>query len=1161
MSKSYDALVVGAGIGGIRAALDLAETGQKVALIDTKPHLGGLLLQLDRQFPTDNCGMCRMLPLTERESSSQFCMRKGLFHSNIDIYLSTELETLDGDPGAFQAVLRKRSTFVDPTRCIGCGTCASACPVKVPDAFNADKGVRSAVHLPVPHNIPNHYIVDLDNCIRCWSCFEACPTGAIDFKFKERDNFNILVVGPDAELADKMVSWFKKRPFPVKHIAGPSQAMDYVTEGGEVQLLVLDLGMEDAERVFNRCREVHPRLPVIVTGDESLAEIAQQYLDMGAVGYLRKPLEPDSVVVPWLDKLYMRIVSDELIDIDTAAVILSAGFECYNPSEVGDVLGYGKLPDVITSVEFERYCSGTGPSNGELKRLSDGKPLRRIAWLQCVGSRDLKKNADYCSSICCMISIKEALMAREKTARQPGGPAEVTIFSMDLRLFAKSYQKYAEEARDNGVRFVRSRIHSAIPCPDQEQGGVRVEYLDDLGQLREECFDMLVLAVGARPPKGMDSLVKATGIETNPWGFCKTLPFEPSRTSRLGVFAAGSFSGAKDIAESLIQSDAAALGASRLINIYAPIREKHPEPEPQYRDVNREPPKVMVALCSSCPKLLDKLNVEAVEKRLLQEERVDTVFRVERACTHQGWQSIVEAVEKSRPNRLAIGACMPYAYIPRLQELGRAVNLNPALMDVVDVASVLLREGQGEKPGSQQEAVSRLRMSVAKLLGADPSPLPPSQPVTPNALVIGGGLAGLTAAHGIADHGYTVHLVERDEKLGGRAMDIRRTLEGEEPIKHMEWLIDQVEKHPNIHVHTDARVALSMGRAGHFMTVVSSDKGSIPVEHGTTIMATGAQESKLYEWGFRVHKNVLTHQELEQRMADGVLDVAGLECVAMIQCWRSREEERDYCSRVCCRQALKNTLELKRRNPELPIFVFYRDLMSYGFTESFYTEARRLGAQFIRFDPESPPTFRFEEGKAVVSCHDPVLRRDIEVHADILSLASGMEPEDNSELVELFGIECDEHGFFKEAEIKWRPVDFMKQGVFMCGTARAPGNIEEVIASAKAAAQRAIRLLCEKRLVSGSVIAEVRHSLCSLCGRCIAVCPYGARAMSPDFQKILVDEVLCQGCGSCAAICPNSASVLRGYKDSQVLSIIDAALEDRFKATVTNHKETSDQDA
>jgi heterodisulfide reductase subunit A2 len=1145
MSKSYDALVVGAGIGGIRSALDLAETGQKVALIDSKPHLGGLLLQLDRQFPTDNCGMCRMLPLTEREASSQFCMRKGLFHSNIDIYLNTELESLEGDPGAFQAVLRKHSTFVDPTRCIGCGVCATVCPVEVPDQFNAEKGVRAAVHLPVPHSIPNHYVVDLDSCARCWSCFEACPTGAIDFKFEERGSFNILVLDRDNTLTDKLGAWFKKQPFPVKHIQSGTEALDYMTEGGEVQLLMLDLGLEDTdpERVFNRSRELHPRLPVVVTGDASLAEKARQFLDMGAVGFLEKPLDA-ARTVPWLDKLYMRIVADEIVDIDTAAVILAAGFECYDPSEVGDVLGYGNLPDVLTSVEFERYCSGTGPSKGRLTRISDGKPLRRIAWLQCVGSRDLKKNADYCSSICCMISIKEALMAQEKTAKQEGGPAEVTIFSMDLRLFAKSYQQYADQARERDVRFIRSRIHSAIPCPDPEQGGVRVEYLDDLGQMHEECFDMLVLAVGARPPKGMERLVKATGIETNPWGFCKTMPFEPTRTSRLGVFAAGSFAGAKDIAESLIHSDAAALGASRLINIYAPIREKRPEPEPEYRDVNREPPKVMVALCSSCPKLLDKMNVEAVEDILLREGRVNQVVRVERACTHQGWESIVKAVESSRPNRLSIGACMPYAYIPRLQELGRAVNLNPALMDVVDVASVLLREGQEEKAGTQQEAVSKLRMSVAKLLGADPSPLPPAQPVTPNALVIGGGLAGLTAAHGIADHGYTVHLVEREEQLGGRAMDIRRTLEGEEPAKHMEWLIDQVEKHPNVHVHTNARVALSMGRAGRFMTVIGTDEGSVPVEHGATIIATGAQESKIYDWGFRVHKSVLTHQELEQRLIDGVLDVTGLECVAMIQCWRSREEERDYCSRVCCRQALKNILELKRRKPELSIFVFYRDIMSYGFTESFYTEARRLGAQFIRYEPDNPPRFRMEEGKAVVSCHDPILRRDIEVHADILSLASGLEPEDNAELVELFDIECDEHGFFKEAEPKWRPVDFMKQGAFMCGTARAPGNLEEVIASAKAAAQRAIRVLCEKRLACGSVVAEVRHSLCSLCARCIAVCPYGARSMSPDFQKILVDEVLCQGCGSCAAICPNSASVLRGYKDSQVLTIIDAALED-----------------
>ncbi|MFW5836721.1 MAG: FAD-dependent oxidoreductase, partial [Desulfovibrionaceae bacterium] len=845
---------------------------------------------------------------------------------------------------------------------------------------------------------------------------------------------------------------------------------------------------------------------------------------------------------PWLDKLYMRIVSDEIIEIDVAAAILAGGFQCYDPSEASDVLGYGELPGVLTSLELERLVSSTGPRDRKLVR-ADGAPVRRVAWLQCVGSRDLKKKADFCSSICCMISIKEANMVRRITAQQEQGPAATTIFSMDLRVFGKTYQAYLDEAREHGTRFIRSRIHSVIPDPD-DSGAVRVEYLNESGTLVTESFDVLVLGVGARPPASMDKLAQAAQIETNEYGFCKVTPFEPTRTTRLGVFAAGSFAGPRDIAESLIMADAAAMGASRLVNIYAPLRDRHPEPEPEYRDVTREPPRVFVAVCGSCPMVENRLDPEKLIAGLQSMSGVKGAAMVERACTRQGWEEIIEKAGEARPNRVLIGACLPYAYVPKLHELGEALSLNPALMDVVDVAT-LTAMGEEADAGTEAEVFSRLRMGVARLLGADPRPRSQARPASQAALVVGGGLAGLTAALAVADHGYEVHVVEEQEELGGLAMNIRRTLDGEDPRKFMELLIDQARKHPNVKIHTDARVALHLGRAGRFFSVVNAESGPVPVEHGAAILATGGAESKLYEWGFRVHKSVMTQQELEHGLADGTVDTAGLGVVAMIQCWRSRNEERNYCSRVCCQQALKNVLELKRRRPELPVYVFYRDIMSYGFMERFYTEARRQGAQFIRFDPETPPKMEHKDGKTVVSALDPIIGRTIEVHADLLALASGVEPADHAEVAEMFGVEVDEHGFLKEAEYKWRPVDAMKHGIFVCGLAKGPANMEESIAQAKAAAQRAVRVLCEKRLASGAVVAEVRHSLCSLCGKCIDVCAYGARRLSPTMDKVVVDELLCQGCGSCAAVCPNSASVLRGYTDRQVLSVIDAALEEK----------------
>jgi heterodisulfide reductase subunit A len=540
------------------------------------------------------------------------------------------------------------------------------------------------------------------------------------------------------------------------------------------------------------------------------------------------------------------------------------------------------------------------------------------------------------------------------------------------------------------------------------------------------------------------------------------------------------------------------------------------------------------------------LNMDALRDRLGELPGIAQVVTTPRACTPEGWQEVQRVAKESKPNRVLIGACMPYAYVPKLRELGAMLRLNPAMMDVVDVVSPLVapQRKQEEAVGMFQQVVSTLRMAAMKLLGADPAPLPQPRPVSKAALVVGGGLAGMTAAVGIADHGYHVTLVERSESLGGLAMHHKFSMGDGDPARYMEDLVDRVEHHPNITVHKDSRVALTMGRAGKFMSVVATPDGGAPLEHGATILATGGKISKVYGFGFLVRKTVFTQMELEQQLASGALDLEKIDAVAMIQCWRSGDQERTYCSRVCCANALKNVLALKAKRPDLPVYVFYRDMMSYGFQERFFTKARQAGAVFFRYDPETPPKVTFNESQPVITAHDPVLRQDVVVQADILALSCGVEPEEADEIAEIFGVPLDADGFYQEAERKWRPVDFLKQGVFHCGLGRAPGNMGEIVASSKAAAQRALCILSEQRLTADSIIAEVRHSLCSLCGRCVEVCPYGARSIDLDHDLVVVDELLCQGCGSCAAVCPNSASYLRGFRDKELMSTIDAALED-----------------
>ncbi len=1143
MRKQYGAMVVGAGIGGIRAALDLAVTGHKVALIDRRPNHGGILSQLDHQFPSDHCGMCKMLPLMSRDSSSQYCLRKGLFHDNIDIMLSTEVADMEGEPGKFLVSLNRQSPLVDPTKCVSCGKCSEVCPVRVDSEFNAGLTQRAAIYLPVPYAIPNHYVLDLDNCMRCWKCHEICPTGAIDFKFEERKDFHILVVDKDEAVAEMMQGSLDEQNFPLHFTTSGSEAVDMLAESDRYRLVLLGLNMEDmdAERVLTRCQELHPDMPVVILADEDQTENAANLVMQGAREYLVKPLKAKKFV-PWLDKLFVRILSDTTEELEVGAVVLAGGFECYNPkmdpqgSE--DVLCYDH-PGVLTAVEFERLVSGTGPTGGKLLRPGDDKPVKSIAWIQCVGSRDVQKNADFCTGICCMFSIKESLLAKKVT----GGAVDTTIFYMDMRTTGKGYQRYQINAeQEKGVRFVRSRPHSVTPSDDGL--GLKIEYMADDGTMTTELFDMVVLAAGARPPKGMDKFAETVGVDLNQWGFVQTRPYSPERTSAVGVFAAGSLGEPKDISESVIHAGAAAQAASRIIKAYDVLAGIETEPEPEYPDVSREPPRTLVAVCASCPTLEQAVDIEALSAHMARVHSVCKVVSVGSACTPGGWGDIEQAATEFKPNRILIGACMPYAYIPRLKELGRTIGLNPALMDVVDIYTATFGSKETDAESVEKEIYASLATAVARLQGADPTPPPVMVDVERSALVVGGGLAGMTAAMAIADQGCGVCLVESEEELGGMAMRLHSQLDGSDPHKYMEELIAQVMKHPNIRVLKDSRVVLSRGSAGRFRSAIASPEGVFPLEHGVTILATGAQEAKVYESGLCVHKSVMTHLEMEEKLASGQLDAGALSAVAMIQCWRKPGEERTYCSRVCCPEMVKNVLALKERNPDLAIYVFYRDIMMPGFLETYYTQARKAGAIFIRYDKDDPPKVTFADGKPVITAYDHILRENIAIHADILSLSSGMEPNDVEDLLEVFGIELNEDGFYQEADFKWRPVDFLKQGLYACGTGLAPRRMGETVASAKAAAQRAMRILNAESIARETVVATVRHSLCSLCQACVTACPYGARVVDMEHGQIKVDEILCQGCGACAAVCPNSATVLKGFHDGPMMSVIDAALEE-----------------
>ena len=1008
--KIGKAMVVGGGISGIRSALDLAETGYSVILIDRAPNLGGILSQLDYQFPNDHCGMCKMLPMVNRDSCSQECLRRGFFHENIEVMLSTEVISVDGDAGNFEVTVRQEPTWIDSDLCMGCGDCVSACPVEIPDTFNTSLDTRKAIFLPVPHNVSNAYKIDIEACTLCGECVQACPTDAISLPTEKR-------------------------------------------------------------------------------------EIDEKTINVGAV-------------------------------------ILSGGTSYFDPKTGKNTYGYGDLPDVVTSREYERLISGTGPQQGQLLRPSNGEPIRNIAWFQCVGSRDLQTNSDFCSSICCMHAIKEARLAKDRSR----GGIQTTIFYMDMRTFGKSFQEYRDQAEtEYGVEFVRSRVHSVTE--NAADHTLHINYLDHEGKNREESYDMIVLSVGQRPSEHAQSLAEAAGAEVNQWGFCQPEPFSTSKTQRDGVFIGGSFSGLMDIGESVIQASAAALGASRVLHSSGGGLAPELKPTIPYRDTSLERAKILIAICTNGVIPVEQMNREKILQQFKFDPTVDQVVFLETTNTQDNWEELVELVKNEQPNRLLIGAALPHIFIRKKNELGMETGINPELIEVVDVINVganipMERKLNGMLTGSLKMGITQLKYRNTDQVA--------NVPVQQKALVIGGGIAGMTSALSIAQHGYEVDLVEKSDELGGNLHWLDKTLEGHDIRLLMNNTIADVEDHALINTHLTTCVESATGQAGNFQVSLKkeNDTQTNQLKYGTIIIATGGEESATLSYNYEQSEAIITQKELTKGLTSQEIDPQKMNSLVMIQCVDSREQFRNYCSRVCCSTALKNALKLLELNPNLSITVFYRDMMSYGFTESFFTEARKKGVLFIQYEKDNKPEVTVVEDRLKVTGYEPILGRDIEINTDLVVLATGVRPNYSKRLADGLNIQVESHGFFQEAESKWRPVDSIKDGVFACGLAHSPRNITESIASAQAAAQKSLRILSDDKLIAAKTVAAVRQSLCSHCERCIEVCPYEARTIDPETDEIVVNPAMCQGCGACAAVCPNSASILNGFSDQLMLDEI-----------------------
>lgn len=1016
-------LVVGAGIGGMQAALLTAEAGFKTYLLDKAPAIGGLMPLLDRTFPTDTCGLCTSCPTQPAYCPFIECDR----HPNIELVPYAEIEGLEGEPGRYSVSITRKARYVDAELCTGCGDCVAVCPVEVPRELGGGLETRQAIYRPYPQAFPDTYLIDREHCTECMECVKICPTQAVDLNMKPQ----------------------------------------------------------------------------------------RDHLEVGAI-------------------------------------ILTLGASAFDARQKGEY-GFGRYENVLTSIQFERMLSLTSPSGGIPVRPSDGRVPKRIAFIQCVGSRDILVERGYCSSMCCMYAIKQAILARERVLE-----SEVTVFYMDIRAFGKDFDRYFERSRtEQGVVYRPSMVSMIKLAPKTRN--LILDYTDEEGQQREQEFDLVVLSVGFGPPEGAGELASRLGIALNEYGFCQRGELTLTETSEAGIFVGGAFGEPKDIPETVAETASAAASAARFLaarrgTLLRPVNEFPPE-----KDVSYEDPKVGVFVCQCGAEIAEVVDVADVVAHAGGLRDVTLAREIPMACTLEGLEEIGQAITENGINRMVVAGCTHRLYEGLLHDCLRSAGLNPYLLERVNLRGECAWVHRHDPSAATAKARTLVGMAAARARLLEPAQRAEGE-LIPSSLVIGGGLAGLTASLSLAEQGFQVYLVEKEDQLGGNLRHTRYLMGDSDPQQYLADLVAQVEGNERITVYRQAKVEDVSGLVGQYKTTLSVVGQDEPValNHGVIIVATGAEEARPEEYLYGEHPRVVTQRELEKKLTDGDEAVLSARRIAMIQCVGSRDENRPYCSRVCCPQAVKNALRIKEANPQADVFVFYRDIRTYGFMEDDYRRAREVGVVFARYDPEikpqvspqyaPPPTLGGTEGgpkgeQVRVVARDPALGGQLSIDADWLVLSTGMVPSAGNEtLARLLGVPLNRDGFFLEANPKGSPLDFEADGLYLCGLAHAPKLAAESIAQANGAAIRAAVRLGKERVEGPAIVATVDEELCAGCGLCVSLCRYGARQMDEATRIARVVEVLCRGCGLCVTVCPNGASQQRTFGARQIMAMLDAVL-------------------
>ncbi len=1023
-AKPAAALVVGGGIGGMRAALDLADAGLTVYLIEQTPCLGGRVAQLGYMFPQHDCVLCRGTPdhgygCTRPSISPAYSQHNQ--HPNLVILTQTRVVDVAGQAGDFTVSLRQEPRYVDMARCVSCNRCAEVCPVELPDDYQQGMTRRRAAYKVAARAAPDAYVIDRGPyCDDCRRCAAACPTDAIDL-------------------------------------------------------------------------DEPPRLHTVHVG----------------------------------------------------AIILALGFKRYDASRLQEY-GFGRFANVLDAMQYERLASRSGPTEGVITRPSDGERPRSIAWLQCIGSRD--QATPYCSSICCMYGTKEAILARQRL----GGDVACSIFMMEERAFNKQYNAYLAGARrEHQIQYHRCRV-SAIE-EDARTGDLLLHFADPDGHPRRERFEMVVLATGLQPPDSARQFTEMLDLRLNEYGFCETHKFTPLQTTHSGVFVCGAFSSPKEISETILDASGAAAEVMRLLNDRLnayPYTREHAflarNQLPPERDVSGEPPRVGVFACTCAGTLHPLLDTPALLEAARAWPGVALAEQLDLACLPEGLAHLQGRIHQAGLNRVVIAACSNRTHESLFQRAARESGLNPYLLELVNLRDQCLRVHGAQPRLANRKAVELMRVAVGRVRHARPVHKE-AYATHPAALVIGGGLSGMTAALAVADSGYDVHLVERTDVLGGHLQEMYYVAEGDNPRRLGRDLINRVRAHKRIATWVRTEVVAHGGHVGRFwadLRAVGPD-GAVEttrVSHGATIVATGGREAREHPW--LTLPGVITQEDLEEKVVHRPEEIAALRDVVMIQCVRSPGMA-DYCSRVCCTNTMKNAIRLKLFNPACHVTVLYKNIVTYGFREKFYTEARRLGVVFLRYTDDELPRITAVGDRLRVRARDLTLDRVIDLPADLVPLSMAIAPAPGTQaLARLLRVPLSSEGFFAEAQLKLRPMDFMREGIFLAGMAHYPKFIEESISHALAAAGRALTLLAQPTLHLGGVVARVDPARCVGCLTCTRVCPFAIPQVLPQNghhgvgglgDAAFIDPAQCQGCGTCTGECPANAIELIGYTDAQIM--------------------------